>query len=382
MADLWFSDRVILIISPESWSQMHLSKHHYAKKLAEVATAVYFLGPPKVTGPLVSIRRIEGFGNLFEVNYHRVIPSVMAERWTWLFNRLLLIQGLILRAFLPRIDLVWSFELVRMPCLRVFGANICIFHPVERVASAQQWSAAREADLCLSVAEDILRDIPECGVGKRLLPHGLADDFLRVYPDEGERSDFISMGYVGSLVGETLNREAVLMLVRMNPTVRFVFWGETGVRTRHIHSSAGAPGDASDFVQELERMENVELRGPCSTEVLAKEMNFGIDGFFVAYRKQVGEDVVNSHKIIEYLSTGKRVVGSPIGFYKNRPDLYRSSQSSSRESVVAEISQVIKEIQEVRDDGGAPCRRGFAFRNSYDQHIKRVSEWIHTIANE
>ena len=39
-------NKTILIISPQAWGKMFLSKHHYAIELAKRGNAVYFLNPP------------------------------------------------------------------------------------------------------------------------------------------------------------------------------------------------------------------------------------------------------------------------------------------------------------------------------------------------
>ena len=39
-------NKTILLISPQSWGTMFLSKHHYAIELARRGNTVYFLNPP------------------------------------------------------------------------------------------------------------------------------------------------------------------------------------------------------------------------------------------------------------------------------------------------------------------------------------------------
>lgn len=41
-----FNNKTILIISPEPWGKMMISKHHYALELAKLGNEVYFLNPP------------------------------------------------------------------------------------------------------------------------------------------------------------------------------------------------------------------------------------------------------------------------------------------------------------------------------------------------
>jgi hypothetical protein len=39
-------NKTILVISPNNWGTMHISKHHYAIELARLGNSVYFLNPP------------------------------------------------------------------------------------------------------------------------------------------------------------------------------------------------------------------------------------------------------------------------------------------------------------------------------------------------
>src|SRR5450755_3125876 len=41
-------NKTILIISPQAWGQMYISKHHYAITLAKLGNTVYFLNPPEL----------------------------------------------------------------------------------------------------------------------------------------------------------------------------------------------------------------------------------------------------------------------------------------------------------------------------------------------
>jgi len=42
----FLSDKLILILTPQSWGNMLLAKHHYAIELAKSGNRVYFLNPP------------------------------------------------------------------------------------------------------------------------------------------------------------------------------------------------------------------------------------------------------------------------------------------------------------------------------------------------
>ena len=65
-------DKVILIISPQPWYQLFVSKHHYAIELAKYGNTVYFLNPPDASlKERVLIRPADAVPGLFIIS-HRV----------------------------------------------------------------------------------------------------------------------------------------------------------------------------------------------------------------------------------------------------------------------------------------------------------------------
>ena len=45
-------NKTILILSPQAWGTMFLSKHHYAVELARLGNRVYYLNPPETSEKL------------------------------------------------------------------------------------------------------------------------------------------------------------------------------------------------------------------------------------------------------------------------------------------------------------------------------------------
>jgi hypothetical protein len=65
------SNKTILIISPQSWGNMFLAKHHYAIELAKHGNEVYFLNPPidKIKKRSINIEKVNNINNLFLINH-------------------------------------------------------------------------------------------------------------------------------------------------------------------------------------------------------------------------------------------------------------------------------------------------------------------------
>lgn len=60
----------ILVISPNPWGNLHISKHNYAIALLELGYEVYFMNPPNQDKQVkdFKIEPVEGFTNLYVIN--------------------------------------------------------------------------------------------------------------------------------------------------------------------------------------------------------------------------------------------------------------------------------------------------------------------------
>src|SRR5574338_922061 len=100
----------ILLISPEPWSHIFISKHHYAIELASRGHKVYFLNPPDPTHYRQVYITNSGIEGLDIVNYPgqlkgiRFLPAYLRRR----LNRDFLKQVESLAG--KRIDIIWNFE--------------------------------------------------------------------------------------------------------------------------------------------------------------------------------------------------------------------------------------------------------------------------------
>src|SRR6186713_730734 len=87
-------NRTILIVSPQSWGKMYVSKHHYAIELANYGNKVYFLNPPqtdkkeKMTGKIL-IRPSGNQDNLFIIDHRISFPYRIKFHFPRLFHALM-----------------------------------------------------------------------------------------------------------------------------------------------------------------------------------------------------------------------------------------------------------------------------------------------------
>ncbi len=108
-------NKTILILSPQSWGKMFVSKHHYAVELARYGNTVYFLNPPeqeKNSRTGIEIERAAMHPGLFIIHHRLSFPYNLKFRFKPLFH--FLMKGHIkklLHALEHEPDIIWSFDL-------------------------------------------------------------------------------------------------------------------------------------------------------------------------------------------------------------------------------------------------------------------------------
>src|SRR5215467_4271003 len=121
----FLENKTVLILSPQAWGNMHISKHHYAIALAKRGNKVYFLNPPGEghrSSKKLSIREIENIDNLFLVTHRLSFPYNLKFHVSWLFHRLMRTHIKKLLLGLPiKPGIIWSFDLNYMYALPDFG---------------------------------------------------------------------------------------------------------------------------------------------------------------------------------------------------------------------------------------------------------------------
>lgn len=363
-----------MIISPERWGVNKLSKHNYALALAEKGNAVYFLNPP-VSG-LNEIKTSSESGILlidYSIRFRgtnriqKIFPTFANVINQLEINR-------ILKAIGP-IDIVWSFDSYRFQNLNLFGTVFKIFHPVDITPGYLNLQAAATAHVVLSVSNLILDRFRSTGTPSYFINHGLSQPFINSEsPSTWLPGNPIKCGYIGNLLSFALHDENLYKIVHDNPTVEFHFIGP-------IQSSNLGEYTSKNLIDKLRVLTNVIFHGEKSPAEIAPLIN-GFDLFLICYHpEKVGKDLSsNSHKILEYLSTGKTVVSSYISTYASFPaDLIEMVEHSSE--LPDRFSQSVHFLEKLNISQRQLARKKFASQNSYPNHIATIEKIITEIGH-
>jgi len=369
-------NQTILLISPQPWDHIHISKHNYAIELASRGNTVYFLEPPDAESPTsVRVDPVPDYPGVHTVRYRPQFPFTLRFHARPVFNWLMLGQiHRILQAIGRPIDVVWSFEFNLFSNLKAFGGELAIFHPVDPVSAAYQVDVARSADIVFSVSENILANFKRIDVPLAFINHGLSRPFANVARSSLGKTRMtdgvVRVGFAGNIAHPPLNRAVLRRMVEDSPSVEFSFWGPS---TAAASQSAETTREIAEFVDFLKSRSNVRFRGAVSSIDLALQIQ-QMDCFVTSYSTGSREyDRSNSHKLLEYLSTGKVVVAGRISTYVAHPDFFRMPADDD-DSVLPELlKDTLGRLAEFNSEDLQARRREFALDNTYERQVDRIA---------
>lgn len=371
-----FKNKNIIIISPQKWGKMHISKHHYAIELSKRDNTVFFFNPPlRKTIPQIKITKISD--KLFIVTYSFFFPYNVRFHFRTLFDKLQAINiKLILKKIKRKIDVVWCFDTNLFSDLGIFKSDIKIYHPVDNIAGNNQKQILNTSDFVFSVSNVIIDDLHKMCPPKKVyfINHGLSNYFIN--RNKFQQQTLIKkqkiVYFVGNVLISSLDRKIAKKIITDNNNVSFVFIGAYNPS----NISGLSDSNSIDFISFLKGQKNVILKGVLHPNKLSKELQKA-DVFLVLINPQ--KDInkgSNSHKIIEYLSTGKVIVANHISTYENKNDLIEMVDEVHNGNLPALFKKVINNLEYYNSPELQKRRIEFALDNTYEKQIQRIEKTI------
>jgi len=373
-----FRDKTVFIISPERWGTMKVSKHHYAVELAKLGSRVYFFEPPDLkAGTKNLVYEIEE-----GVHLVKYIPLARGKRFIGkhIFRHLQKVQmEKIIKVLKYKPDVVWCFDDGTYDDLRIFGAAIRIFHPVDHNLSRETPACTYTVDVVFSTSYRILEYMKARNKPGKVIQHGLNTAFEQFAKKQklllsnavkSNRLFNLQVGFFGSLFKESLDRKKIIHLVQAFPFVTFSFWGTYEPSQNNLGGMTDA--EVSGFIQQLDAGANVRLNGPRKANELVQEIE-NIDLFInIEFEYSARWDNGNPHKILEYLATGKPIFSTPVLMYADTDLLF----VHAGEDVVADFKSLLNNWEKWNAKGAQEMRVDFALNNTYSKQIERIEECI------
>lgn len=358
---------------------MRISKHHYALELADQGCTVYFIEPPTLDTQGVTIRQTDDHPRVYVVTYkpvfrgERFLPAVIFE---WLLRRQI---RLLVDQIGRKPDVVWCFQSFLFRNLSWFGAPVRIFFLADQFNKQGTPPEVDSASLVLAVSDTIYNRIRAGNKSVFRINHGLQKYFHAAIPEAlASASDLPAephrtVGYLGNLRIESMDRDAILTVIEAHPELTFIFWGS--YKTNELNLGGLQDHDSDRFIAQLEAKSNVQLRGAFHGQELLSQMK-EVDLFWQCFKLNltVFSDGSNSHKMLEYLSTGKPVISQPLSSYKGSDLIYMMSPSDR--DFPSFFSATLKKLQAGEDPALSRRRMEFAKDNSYAAQLRRIEEML------
>lgn len=294
-----FQNKNILLISPETWNHIFVSKHHYATHLAARGNKVFFLNPSS------SLNKIEktDFQNVFSVQYKGFIKGLR-------FMPTILQRHLIRQKFKQlqklcevKFQIIWSFDnSVFFDFSALPNEVICISHIVDLNQDFEFIKTTQTADICLSTTSFIEKKQKRFNCNSFNIGHGYnltSEINEKIEISEGFK---YRCGYAGNLDIQYIDWELIEKLLINFPEVGFYFAGNW---------------ERISIYDNILSKTNFFYLGKLSSQKL-KAFYASMDLLLLVYKYQeFPEQLANPHKMLEYLGSGKMIAATWTEEYKN-----------------------------------------------------------------
>jgi len=360
----------ILILSPQPWDHNLISKHHYARALAK-KNEVIFMTPPTVGfSQRSSIYTPDpSLPQLRVLTLHISLPDrarFYVKRFFKTMNEW--VSARWLNRNYREVDLVIDFGCYnQLNNLHAFSARKKLFFPVDDIEQIQPQD--RGADLLLTVSTEIQRKYQQAGLPMEFINHGLAEDFVNQATensslkstDNSVSRKTLRVGYSGNIYIPYLDKEVLLSCIRSHVDCEFHFFGVA----EPLNQAERA------WLDLLKGEKNVFLNGrqkPSKLAASLQQMDVLLVCYKPDYRNYHGE---NTHKMLEYLSTGKLVVSSHISYYERFNFLWMAEKDKNTQ-LVDLIDRVKRDHAILNDHVRRQHQVEFALANSYEQRCNEI----------
>ena len=378
------TNKTILIISPQCWNHVFVSKHHYALTLAEMGNKVYFLNPIDIANPnskeKITIEQLPENENLFCVNHTLYFPYKLKFHSISIFHWLMYFHiKKILKQINKPLDIVWSFDLGNYFPLKMLPAKYKIFHPVDEPLNVTAYKSARGADIIFSVTKEILHRYSSYNINRYVIDHGLSTTFVSTTNIKNEiiNNKQIRVGLSGNHTRTDIDWPILITIIEQSPEIIFEFWGPNSLKKTKGNELNNIQQDL--FIDIIKKLPNVILHGVIGTKDLASELN-RMDAFLICYDILKDQSKgTNYHKILEYISTGKVIISNNITAYHNKTDLVQmSNERNNNNSLPSLFKNVINNLEIYNTPNLQNKRKLFAAENTYLKQIERIEAYIYS----
>ena len=252
----------VLLISPNKWGDIHLSKHLYAMELAKIGYKVFFLNPPsRSISKIYEVKKIKE--NLNVINYKLLIPGRLKEimpkiyyiYMIWVVNR---ISKLLDEKIFMTIDFSTTLTFSQTK-KNYFKSTLNIFFPVDITDKNYCKKSNLIADIYFSVSKLFLSSVNTENKKCYVLGHSLCNEMADLEPYKIKSKKTIKVGYVGSLFTYFVNYALLIKLIKKFSNTEFHFIGP--YKKSDKYNNLGVASDFSNQIEVLRSLPNTFFYG-------------------------------------------------------------------------------------------------------------------------
>jgi hypothetical protein len=357
----------ILVLSPCLWSDFYVSKHHYSLTLANLGNKVTFVEWPVFSSIRVS-KRVVLNKNLDILKVKTVIPKLFFFHFKYLYD---FVVGRKLLKEAKKYDVIWSFDGSDRYPMKYFASlkgKMKIFHPMDMMPIKELLGNAKFSNFNFSCSLDIISILNAGNKNQNsyFINHGLGT-YYQNFQFKKKLNNKIKIGFSGNILASQVDLENLYNIVKNNNNISFEFWGRSESSPTNLDCS-------TNYLMDLKELNNCNFHGVLHPSELALKMG-DVDGFIFCYDMNKENRGNNSHKILEYLSTGKVIISSHLDLYYKK-DLMAMLPDTDNSTIPILFKQVVKNLLENNKVDSFNKRKSFALDNTYKKQIDRIEEHL------
>lgn len=369
-------------MSPQNWNHLFVSKHHYAIELAKMGNRVYFVTPPSAFPNFtIKLKQAPSYDNLTLVEFGYLLPfplflkyqltAIFRIQLNWIIKRI--------KKKIDSIDEIWNFN----PSIFFNNSSFNAKKEIVFIYDYYDLTANNfneiKIDLFVSISTFLLNPFSAYNVPKLKLNHALSAPFITLATNRlnliahGSRQKLeekLSVGFSGNMFHSHFDYKTLQYIIEKNQFVDFHIWGEHNTDNRDDCST-----EVKDFIVYLNSAPNVFLHGKLHPNKLAIEYS-KIDLFLCCYDANSTKNGGNSHKIMEYLSSGNLIVSNYLFEFNSLEDLILMPASSDNSSLPHLFSKAIDNINYYNSTEKVIKRCSYALQNTYEENINKIKSAI------
>ena len=347
----------ILLISPEPWDHMFVSKHHYATHLSKRENRVFFLNPP--SGKYE--RHFTHHKDIVNLDYpgfpmgYRYLPRFFRDSLTRkVYNRLEVIAK-------QSFDIIWSFDnSVFFDFSSLPDAVLKISHIVDLNMDFEIKRSSKSADICLYTTRAIGKKLNSFTNRSYFVNHGFSFN-EKAKPISIPSKGNIKVGYAGNLDIKYLDWNLIEEVVRANSTIDFYFAGSC---------------KNSNRLKWFRDLSNVSYMGILDS-LMIQSFYTQMDILLITYlSNDYPQQLGNPHKIMEYLASGKPVVATYTSEYEGKGLLYMSRNNNEWPSL---FQDAVRNLKDYSSKDLVAERKNYALENTYNKQLDRIEEILSSL---